>query len=292
MNFLELKKNYNAKKIKFNPSMKFMGGDGGSSNIIYIDSKTNYVYKIVPYFYKHPLFKYRQDNDQKEINVYKLITVNVLLKNYTPHIVGFYFNYKTPITSIFGKCPTLKEQYNKKQKDKYKTNICKLKYIYSHKMIQKYADVCVIENCKDNITEYIKNNKKNIVEIIDRILFQAIITLAILQEVFPGFTHNDFFIRNILGIIENYPKTEYIQYIYKDKHFYIPANGFYIKINDFGFTLSNSMISTNKLKVSKSFMIIICFINNPYFHVIYFNYEFPNNLFVSLTYIFNQFYHI
>lgn len=249
MDFITLKNNYIPIKFKFNPKMKFTGGNAGSKNIIFIDK---YVYKIIPYFYKHPTMLYRSNNDQKEIDIYKLITKHILIKKYTPHIVGYYFNYKTPITDIFGKCPSLKEQYTQKQKDKYKTNICSLKYMFSCGVIQKNADVVVIEKCKDNIITHIKNNNEILAQIIDRILFQAIITLVILQEVFPGFVHNDFFIRNILAIEESHHKNEYVHYIYKNKHFYIPADGIYIKINDFGYAISNKMTSTVKYRISKS----------------------------------------
>jgi hypothetical protein len=83
------------------------------------------------------------------------------------------------------------------------------------------------------------NIHHNLIQIIRRIIFQIIFTLTIIQESYPDFIHNDLFLRNILAINDNsYDPDDYVQYNYKNKSYYLPANGIYVKINDFGFSLN------------------------------------------------------
>lgn len=257
MSFLELKENYNKKKdrIKLNKYMKFVGGSGGSKNLIYISK--NYVYKVVPYYTKKSYQAKRSNNDQKEIEIYKILTDEFILKNKTPHIVGYYDNYKIKLSSVFDECPSLKEEFLKDNKKLFKDRIdkikCQLKKDYINKQIKKSADVVVIEKCPDTIQHFLskiiasnnKNKYKELAQMIDIISFQIIFTLAVIQNRYPSFVHNDFFLRNIMGIIQKYKSNEYNEYKFKNKTFYLPVNGLSVKINDFGLTLAKpNMIST------------------------------------------------
>ena len=123
--------------------------------------------------------------------------------------------------------------------------------------IKENADVIVIEKSPNDISktilELLKTNKTNkfieLGKLIDRISFQTIFTLAIILDKYPTFVHNDFFLRNILGTIENkYEMNEYVEYNFKGKKFYLHANGFYIKINDFGFDLPEGSKFGSKVK--------------------------------------------
>ena len=83
------------------------------------------------------------------------------------------------------------------------------------------------------------NIHHNLIQIIRRIIFQIIFTLTIIQKSYPDFIHNDLFLRNILAIYDNsYDPDDYVQYNYKNKNYYLPANGIYVKINDFGYSLN------------------------------------------------------
>lgn len=119
--------------------------------------------------------------------------------------------------------------------------------------MKKDADVIVIEKASNTITNemvrILKSKNKNkyieLVNFINRVSFQIIFTLAIIQDKYPSFVHNDFFLRNILGTTEKHEVVDYIEYNYNNKKYYLPANGFSVKINDFGYTLSKpNMIST------------------------------------------------
>ncbi|NIO44886.1 MAG: hypothetical protein GTN36_05035 [Candidatus Aenigmarchaeota archaeon] len=79
-----------------------------------------------------------------------------------------------------------------------------------------------------------------------RASFQIIYTLACLYKNEKNFTHNDFFLRNILGTYEtSYGNNDYVEYKIFNKSFYLSANGFYSKINDFGFTVIYPTIKPN-----------------------------------------------
>ena len=261
--FRDLQKKYDKNnRIKFNKNTKFVRGSGGSQNLIFLSEK--YVYKIIPYFKKHELHKTRTNNDQKEIEIYKILTEEFILKNKTPHIVGYYDKYKMNLSDIFGECPSIKQQFLKTNKELFKNDVdsnkCNLKKSYKNGIIKSIADVIVIEKCPDTIQDYILNILKSnhkfkykiLEETIDIVSFQVIFTLAVIQEKYPSFVHNDLFLRNIMGNIQKHKSNEFNEYKFKNKTFYLPANGLSIKINDFGETLSKpNMISTRILIKSR-----------------------------------------
>jgi hypothetical protein len=72
-----------------------------------------------------------------------------------------------------------------------------------------------------------------------RIIFQLLLTLDKIHQDYPDFIHNDLFLRNILAVVENdFESLDYVEYNHLGKKYYLPANGIYIKINDFGFSLN------------------------------------------------------
>lgn len=70
-----------------------------------------------------------------------------------------------------------------------------------------------------------------------RIFFQVIFTQAIIKDDYQGYLHGDLFPRNIMLKVETKHKdNEFYAYHYKNKIFYLPANGFVSKINDFEYS--------------------------------------------------------
>lgn len=248
-----------SQRIIFDAKQKYIGGSGGSSNLIHIGDK--FVYKIIPYFFKHKFEKIRRNNDQMEILVYDLLERDFLSKNITQHIVGYYDNYKTNLKRIVNiRCQTEEESYSTKTKPD-NLMLCELKDGIKRGKIKEISDVVVIEKCDWTIEKWIYNilESKSILKYIRlkeeliRIIFQVIFTLAVIQHKFPSFVHNDLFLRNILGkVISNHndhndhSDDEYDEYIFGDKKFYLKTNGFCVKINDFGYALErNKFLSTN-----------------------------------------------
>jgi hypothetical protein len=76
-------------------------GSGGSSNTIIIYK--NQVVKLIPDFKKDFNSKLKKLNDQEEIKFYKEFTKELILKNKTPHIVGYYDNKKINFADLLKK---------------------------------------------------------------------------------------------------------------------------------------------------------------------------------------------
>jgi hypothetical protein len=218
--------------------IKIIAGHGGSDNLVFIGNKNNkkIIIKIIPTYFNNNL-KQQRTNDQNDISIYKLFKKNFILKNITQHIVGIYEHKKcVDIKKILPfNCPTI-DQMLKYKYNKYIENFCLL---LMDNNIQQNTDLILMEYCEFELNKYlinvVENNKKNILMVLDRIIFQVIFTLAMIRRKYPTFRHNDLFIRNILGHeLKHYPENEYIEYKYKNKRFYLPVNGFFVKINDFG----------------------------------------------------------
>jgi hypothetical protein len=238
-------------------------GDGGSSNIIVINDDN--ILKIIPTF-KRPLLKIELNNDDFEYIFYKKFTDEFITTNITPHIVGFYKKYLLDNINILlpPKCYTLDEKllsYDKK--DNITEKLCYIKKGVEKRMVNIKASIFVLEKCTTTISDEIDkilktkipiNNKKYLfTQILRRILFQFIFTMAIIQDKYPNFIHNDMFLRNILAVKEyDYEYTDYVEYNYKSKKYYLPANGIYIKINDFGFSLNITKQNSSIEKEIKS----------------------------------------
>lgn len=227
-------------------------GSGGSSNIIFIgkinDIKT--VLKCIPLNKKSPNQKKVKNNDQLEIVFYKYFTKKYILKDITPHLVGIY-NHKFchDIHKFLDKkCPSFQEVLTTKNLKKDK--VCDFLMMLERRKdyFRKEFDVCMLEYCPltidsefEKLCKQFKKKKINfkvLEEFIYRVIFQTVYTVACLQKNDKHFTHNDLFLRNILGVNESSYKTnDYVEYNIFNKSFYLPANGFYSKINDFGYTL-------------------------------------------------------
>lgn len=251
-------------------------GSGGSNNFVVYNS--NYVCKIIPYNYD-PNLKNQLNNDYLEGDIYKKFT-ELYIKTYrTPHIVGIYNKYIiNNIKFIFpNKCLSLDEKLLKPLNHELSSldKLCNLKKNYNKGLLKNKIATLVLENCPTSISQAMsellrrKNNlKQKIIEftnLIRRIIFQFIFTMSIIQDDNPDFIHNDMFLRNILGVDEySYETNDYVQYNYKSKSYYLPANGLYIKINDFGYSLNiidkkSTLIDTINNTINNIFEI-----KNPY----------------------------
>jgi hypothetical protein len=270
MNFTEQYKIHKSTKydipkiIKNNKNIFF--GSGGSSNIIILHKNT--AIKIIPTFTTSKNQKYPRNNDIKEIEFYKFFTKEFLLKNITPHFVGYYSNYKLiDISKIFPKkCILISEKLfmDPKKINTIEDKLCKLKYEHKFGEIKPTADIVILEKCDHTIEQSINNiiKKHDYIDelkyFINRTIFQFIYSMACLQKLYPKFIHNDLFLRNVLGTIEDkYTNDDYVEYIFNNKSYYLPANGFYLKINDFGFSLNPPYIISTLLEDVKSWPISI-----------------------------------
>lgn len=232
----------------------FAFGHGGSSNLIVIvedKQNTKYAIKIIP--------KENLDNEiikknaaQLEIKFYQFFKKKFILTDKAPHFVNIYGHTKCDIKKIFNKLglspknltdeELLTQKITMKSEEMYAYDTL---YRIKQKMLLEEADVLLLEFCNfelQNMMEYffesISHNGIKIVDIfldlLNRILFQIIFTLAVVKYNYPGFLHRDLYVRNILmSDINNYHENEYFAYYYEQRIYYLPANGLFVKINDF-----------------------------------------------------------
>jgi len=236
-------------------------GSGGSDNIIIIEN--DIAMKIIPIKINN---KIKNDKDTLEYKFYEILYDKFIKTNITPHIVGMYKKYKINITKFFPNnctkniksscCPTLDDIIMGKKITYVENHLCSLKNAYGKKIIHKTADCLLLENCPTNISNeitkilYLNDNHKHKIllvnNLLNRVIFQIIYTLAQIQKYNKNFIHNDLFLRNVLATNDyNYKTTEYIEYIFDKKSYYLQANGLYIKINDFGYALNLENIKTS-----------------------------------------------
>jgi len=225
-------------------------GSGGSSNIVIL--RPDFVIKLIP-DKKNFLLKVKPNNDYLETEIYSKLTQDFLLTDKIPHIVGLYKKYILEDIKIAlpHKCLTLDERimvpFHKK--DYITEKLCDIKKSFEEKHIEKKATIIVLENCPTTIQEQLqillgrkqkpeeKTQKFN--QFIKRIIFQFMITLGKIQLEYPDFIHNDLFLRNVLAVnVFEYEPADYVEYNHLGKKYYLPANGIYIKLNDFGYSLN------------------------------------------------------
>ncbi len=256
---------------------KIIFGSGGSDNIIFdaYYKKNKVIIKIIPdLIYLN--VKKKPDYAELEIKFYIFFTKKYVLTNKTPHIVGIYNyhlckNINKLIEGIYPKkitCPTYENNLlNEHQITFEKQKLCDLLSKFNMGLINPKFNVLFLEYCPIELKNIIHNcmqdintaNKDNIkisinrfINILNRLLFQIIFTLAIIKNDYPGFMHGDLFIRNILVSYETtYHDNEYVAYHYKQKIFYLSANGLYAKINDFGTTIIVNVLEPNVYKIDK-----------------------------------------
>ena len=125
---------------------------------------------------------------------------------------------------------------------------------YPNRKINDNYKVVQIEYCDYSCADFIKDLSKlpeiEMEKYLDILFFQIIHTIMSVQKIYPYFTHNDLFMRNILGLREK-DNGNYYTYKFNNKTYYIPQKKFFPKINDFGMTNLNNEYKDIKLYKSE-----------------------------------------
>lgn len=241
--------NYTVKNI--------MIGSGGSMNIIIrieLPGKKYLILKIMPQTLYYNVKK-QPDFDKLEIKFYQFFTKKYLLTDRTPHIVGIYGTKQCSDIKKFIKkyllnraCPTLTELLKGKSISESKEAICDILLRKEMKLLRDDFYLIALENCDGDLVRLLEKmislsskSKKfvhSLLAELERIFFQLIFTISIIKNDYPGYLHGDFFVRNVLYSIENeFKSSDIVAYHFKKIIFYLPANGIYAKINDFGMSI-------------------------------------------------------
>ena len=120
--------------------------------------------------------------------------------------------------------------------------------ILIHQFIHcKTKDYIILEKVNKTLWKYLQERIED--SIIFGIIFQVLFTLAILQEEFQGFRHNDIKIDNILLDCKN--RKQDLTFKFKNKYWKINSNIPLVKISDFDYC--NIPNKCKNLKVGTSF---------------------------------------
>lgn len=265
---------YGGKKVKcgIEKTDKILFGDGGSYAIIII-TKDNRVYKIFTFYNYLPSLNLKNNIDREnigtrnEIKIYELLTKNIINKNVSKHIVKYLgTNECTNASKLFKKCPKTYAEFMKIDAEK-KDKMCSMYFRnYPSTKLNSTYSVVEIEYCNYSCADFIRDISQlpgiEMEKYLDIFFFQIIHTIVSIQDTYPYFTHNDLFMRNILGIAEK-DNNNYYTYKFNDKTYYVPQKKFFPKINDFGMTNLNDKYKNVKLFKSE-YKDIYCIILDVY----------------------------
>lgn len=240
--------------------------------IYYNDSKTellNYAVKVVAYPIKE---NYGDVNDIKRPENAELMMLRVLsyfvINKHTPHIVLPIGTFNTTIKPFIGLA-----------KNKIIENKKYDQFIKRYKQKEYYDDVSILISEWANggdLLDYIKNNYKTM-KLKDwrTIFFQILSVLAIIQNKYPNFRHNDLKANNILvQKIDNRKKDNY--FLYKlnindnSYEFVIPNIGIQIKLWDFDFACIPGIVDNSKVNSDWTDRINVKPVQNRYYDLHYF----------------------
>ena len=284
----DIRKIMNKETMNFNKLINHIGG-----KLLYIKSGTtghtfkgiiydtdgvtelfNYAVKVVAYPIRE---NYGDVNDVKrpenaELMMLKLLSYFVV-KGGTPHIVLPITTFNTdirPFIALFKK----KIIENKKYEQFVKR--------YSESEYHDNVSILISEWANGgDLLDYIKSNYKEMkVKVWRVIFFQIISVLAVIQNKYPSFRHNDLKANNILvQKIENKVKDNFFQYNINLKNdngtnevlqFIIPNIGIQIKLWDFDFACIPGVVENTKVSSDWTNKINVRPVQNRYYDLHYF----------------------
>ena len=228
-------------------------------------NKSNYAVKIVAYpkkeRYGDVYNSIRPENT--ELVMIKLLS-NFVLKKQTPHIV-------LPITTFN---TSIKPFLNLK-KDNIVSNKKYDDFLKRYKKGYYYKNVSVLisewANSGDLLDYIRKNHQKFKLKHWRSIIFQFLSCLAVIQEKYPSFRHNDLKANNVL--VHTIPKSKTNnKFMYKinGQKYIVPNIGFQLKLWDFDFACIPGVVDNSKVNDDWTDAINIKPEKNRYYDVHYF----------------------
>ena len=275
--------------IDFNKAIKELGGKllyikSGSTGHTFkgvypppnSENKPNYAVKIVAYPRKEDygdMFNVKRP-ENAELLMIQLLSQFVKTKM-TPHIV-------LPITTF----NTSIKPFINLQKDNIVNNKKYNEFIKKYKRGEYYDNVSILMSEWANsgdFLEYIKKHYKIMTITEWRVLmFQIISVLAIIQNKYPGFRHNDMKANNILvhKIDTNKDNTKF-KYKINGQVYIVPNIGIMIKLWDFDFACIPGIVDNNKVAAEWTNQLNIKPEQNKYYDIHYFFYTLTRKGFLS-----------
>jgi serine/threonine protein kinase len=241
-------------------------------NIYDTDGSTellNYAVKVVAYPIRE---NYGDVNDIKRPENAELMMLRVLsyfvVNGQTPHIVLPIGTFNTSIKPFIALA-----------KNKIVENKKYDQFVKRHKQSEYHDDVSILISEWANggdLLDYIRNNYQTM-KLRDwrTIFFQIISVLAVIQNKYPGFRHNDLKANNILvQKIDSRKKNNYFLYkinIDLIKHeFLVPNVGIQVKLWDFDFACIPDVVENSKVASEWTDRINVKPVQNRYYDLHYF----------------------
>ena len=246
---------------------KIMYVKSGSTGHIFkgtIDENTAFAIKIVGFLkdsnYGLPSNIRRPEN--AELKLLQLLSEFVVNET-TPHIV-------LPITTFYSNTESFvgdnirKNIIHSKKYDEFVENYKQNKYYdYCSILISEWAN-------GGDLLDFIRIHKTNLKLAHWRnIFFQIISTLAIIQNKYPSFRHNDLKANNIL-LEQNKSEKKEIKYLINGNEYIIPNIGIQIKLWDFDFACIPGIVDNDKVSAKWTNKINVTPVQNRYYDLHYF----------------------
>ena len=200
--------------------------------------------------------------ENAELRMLKLLS-KFVLESSTPHIIlpvtTFYSNIQSFIGTNIRNSLTDAKKYDdfieKCEKSEY--------YEYCSILISEWAD-------SGDLLDFIRKHHTSLKLAHWRnIFFQIISTLAIIQDKYPGFRHNDLKANNILVKTTDSEKKEF-KYNINGCEYIIPNMGIQIKLWDFDFACIPGIVDNEKVNAKWTDQINVKPVQNRYYDLHYF----------------------
>lgn len=272
----DIRDTMNKKYIDFTKAIEQLGGKllyikSGSTGHTFkgvypnMEKKPNYGVKIVAYPKKE---KYGDMFDPTRPENAELLMIKLLSKfvkkGQTPHVVLPITTFNTSIKPFL----SLKKDdivNNKKYDD----------FLKKYKKGYYYKNVSVLISEWANggdLLDYIRKNFKSFtLKTWRMIFFQILSVLAVIQNKYPGFRHNDMKANNILvQLIPVSKKKNKFMYKINKQNYIVPNIGFQLKLWDFDFACIPDLIDNSKVNAEWTNAININPEQNRYYDIHYF----------------------
>lgn len=204
--------------------------------------------------------------ENAELRMLKLLSYFVVTRK-TPHFVLPIGTFNTSITNFIN---ISKIDLNDEKNEMYKNFIKR----YHDGEFEDFVSILISEWCNGgDLLDYIRNNYSTMTLrhwIV--IVFQILFTLALVQQKYPAFRHNDLKANNILvqktEIKKDQTNCRY-RYNIGNTKFIIPNIGLQVKIWDFDFACIDGVIDNNKVNSEWTKKINISRKENKYYDMHY-----------------------
>jgi hypothetical protein len=240
-----------------------------TKNIKINNTNINFMIKMIP-FIKNTLYSDNLDDpmrpENSEIEVSKILS-EFVVSGQTPHVILSYFSFISDINTFT----------DPKMIDIIGTDKNYIFFIdnYNEGKFYETVKILVTEKCFDkykNLEELLFNENENFTLLNWKImLFQILSALAVIQNKYPSFKHNNLKTQNIRLTKNNKKKSNKLnKYDVNGISFNVPNIEYLFLISDFGMSSIKGIVDNLKLSTKPYKNIGINDTENKYYDVYYF----------------------